>query len=229
MTCAWNQHCSPSQVKHSCRYATANTEDGGRLDISVQGFWDNRYQRAFFDVTVFNPNAQTYRKLQLASVYRKQEREKQRTYEQRMREVELGTFTPLVFLTSGGMAKSASVAYKRLASLLARKRDQPYSLVIAWLRCHLSFSLLKSVITCLRGARSSSGHVAHNGPVDLVVSEGQVHFENFELNCHFHTVFFQILSLLRKKKKKKKFNICFSVHNSVNTKRSKLCCSRSEG
>ena len=77
------------------------------------------YQRAFFDVRVFNPNAQTYPKLQLASVYRKQEREKQRTYEQRIREVELGTFTPLVFLTSGGMAKSASVAYKRLASLLA--------------------------------------------------------------------------------------------------------------
>ena len=102
-----------------------------------------------FDVRVFNPNAQTHRNLQLASVYRKQEREKQRTYEQRIREVELGTFTPLVFSTSGGMAKSASVAYKRLASLLARKRDQPYSLVIAWLRCHLSFSLLRSAITCL--------------------------------------------------------------------------------
>ena len=159
------------------RYATANTEDGAHLDISAQGFWDNRYQRAFFDVRVFNPNAQTHRKLQLASVYRKQEREKQRTYEQRIREVELGTFTPLVFSTSGGMAKSASVAYKRLASLLARKRDQPYSLVIAWLRCHLSFSLLRSAITCLRGARSSSGHAAHNGPIDLVVSEGQVPLE----------------------------------------------------
>ena len=75
------------------------------------------------------------------------------------------------------MAKSASVAYKRLASLLARKRDQPYSLVIAWLHCHLSFSLLRSAITCLRGARSSSGHAAHNGPVDLAVSEGQVPLE----------------------------------------------------
>ena len=27
--------------------ATANTEDGACLDISAQGFWDNRYQRAF--------------------------------------------------------------------------------------------------------------------------------------------------------------------------------------
>ena len=75
---------------------------------------------SIFDVRVFNPNAQTYRELQLASVYRKQEREKQKTYEQQIREVELGTFTPLVFSTSGGMAKSASVAYKCLASLLAK-------------------------------------------------------------------------------------------------------------
>ena len=93
----------------------------------------NRYQQAFFDVRVFNPNTQTHWKFQIASVYRKQEREKQRTYEQQIREVEMGTFTPLVFSTSGGMAKSTSVAYKRLASLLARKRDQPYSLVLAWL------------------------------------------------------------------------------------------------
>ena len=112
-------------------YATANTEDGARLDISAQGFWDNRYQRAFFDVWVFNPNAQSHQMLQLASVYREQEREKQRNYEQRLREIELGPFTALVFSTSGGMAKCASVTYKRLTSLLSTKRDQPYSLVIA--------------------------------------------------------------------------------------------------
>ena len=35
----------------------------------------------------------------------------------------------------------------------------------------------RSAITCLRGARLSSGHATHNGPVDLVVSEGQVPLE----------------------------------------------------
>ena len=74
-------------------YATANTEDGGRFDISVQGFWGNRYQREFFDVLVFNPNAPSYRNLQSASVYRRQERQKQRAYEQRVRNVEFGSFT----------------------------------------------------------------------------------------------------------------------------------------
>ena len=66
--------------------ATATTEDEAHLDISAQGFWGNGYQRAFFDVRVFNPNAPTYRKLQLTSAYRRQEREKQLKYEQRIRE-----------------------------------------------------------------------------------------------------------------------------------------------
>jgi len=154
-------------------FTTANTEEGARLDISAQGFWGNRHQRAFFDVRVFNPNAQSYRRVPLASMYHRQEREKQRQYEQRVREVELGSFTPLVFSTTGGMAKTTTVAYKRLASLLAVKRDQPYSLVLSWLRCNLSFSLLRSAITCLRGARSSRGFPARIGALDLAVSEGQ--------------------------------------------------------
>ena len=105
----------------SLTHSTANTEDGARLDISAQGFWGNRHQRAFSDVRVLTPMFKTYLELQLASVYRRQEREKQRIYAQRIREVELGSFTPLIFSTSGGMAKSTTVAYKHLASLLALK------------------------------------------------------------------------------------------------------------
>ena len=62
-------------------------------------------------------------------------------YEQRVREDELGSFTRLIFSTSGGMAKSTAVAYKRLASLLANKRDQPYSVIMAW-QCTLPPQLL---------------------------------------------------------------------------------------
>ena len=138
-------------------HATAVTEDEARLDIRVQGFWGNQHQRAFFDVRVFNPNAPSYRKVQFATAYHRQEKEKQRKYEQRIREVELGSFIALVFSTSGGIAKFTTIVYNRLASLLATKRDQPYSSIMAWLWCHLSFSLLRSTITCLHGARSSRG------------------------------------------------------------------------
>ena len=111
----------------------------------------------FFDVRVFHPNAPSYRNMQLPSAYRLHERQKQRSYDQRIREVEHGSFTPLVFSTSGGMGKCASVTYKRIATLLSTKREQTYGATIAWIRCCISFSLLRSAIMCLRGARSSQG------------------------------------------------------------------------
>ena len=51
--------------------------------------------------------------------------EKRRAYEERVREIEHGCFTPLVFSTAGGMGKAATVAYKRLAHLLSTRRDTP--------------------------------------------------------------------------------------------------------
>ena len=80
----------------------------------------------------------------MPSAHQGQEREKKGQYKQRVKGIELASFTPLVFSDSGRMAKSTSVA-KRQASLLAEKRDQSYNLVLAWLHCRLSFSLLRSV------------------------------------------------------------------------------------
>ncbi len=42
---------------------------------------------------------------------------------------------------SGGYGNAANVCYKRLASMIAVKRDQPYSNTLAWMRCKLSFAL----------------------------------------------------------------------------------------
>ena len=36
-------------------HATTNTQDGARLDIVANGVWDSPFERAFFDVKVFNP------------------------------------------------------------------------------------------------------------------------------------------------------------------------------
>ena len=36
------------------RYATANNKDGTCVDVSASGFWGGKYQKAFFDVRVFN-------------------------------------------------------------------------------------------------------------------------------------------------------------------------------
>ena len=49
----------------------------------------------------------------------------------------------------GGMAKEATIFYKRLASLLSENWTQHYSTIISWLRCIISFSLIRSSIHCL--------------------------------------------------------------------------------
>ena len=88
---------------------TSNSEDGAHLDVSAQGFWGDCHHQAIFDARVFHPNAPSYQKMQLPSAYRLHERQKQRSYDRRVQEVEHGSFTPLVFSTSGGMGKCASV------------------------------------------------------------------------------------------------------------------------
>ena len=66
--------------------------------------------------------APSYRATQISACYRRHEREKRRAYEQCVLEIEQGSFTPLVFSTSGGMGSGATVAYKCLASLLYQER-----------------------------------------------------------------------------------------------------------
>ena len=131
-------------------HRTANREEGARLDIVAQSFWGRDRQSAFFDVRVFNPYALTYRNSNLSQNYRRNEQEKKRAYDERVREIEHGSFSPLVFSTAGGMGNTATVVYKRLASFLVEKRNTTYSTTLHWLRCRLNFSLLRSAVMCLR-------------------------------------------------------------------------------
>ena len=156
------------------RYKTAVHEDDARVDIRAAGFWGCRHHRSFFDVHVFNAFAESNQSTSLAATFRKHEGEKRRAYEERVREVERGSFTPLVFSSLGGMGKAATVMYRRLANLLSVKWNSPYSLIMGWLRCSLSFSLLRSSLMCLRGSHSSSGSPGVPAAVDLVIAEGRL-------------------------------------------------------
>lgn len=154
--------------------ASSNTQDGARLDIAANGFWGGRFERTYFDVRVFNPHAPSNRQSSLTSCYRKHETLKKRAYEQRVREIEHASFTPLVLSATGGMSNEATAFYKRLASCLAMKWDHSYSSTMSWLRCRLTFSLLRSAIQCIRGARSRCGHATKSPPpIDLAISELQ--------------------------------------------------------
>ena len=97
---------------------TANRQDEARLD-SAQGFWGERRQDAFFDIRVFNPHAPSNRHTSPTACYKEHEKEKRRAYNQRVREIEHGTFTPLVFAVTEGMGPAAQVFYRTLATLIS--------------------------------------------------------------------------------------------------------------
>lgn len=68
----------------------------------------------------------------VSSLYRQLKLEKQRMYKKCVRDVEMGSFTPLVFSTYGRMGGTATTVFKRLAFLIAAQCDQPCSSVMAW-------------------------------------------------------------------------------------------------
>ncbi len=154
------------------RLASANRDQDARLDIKARGLWGGAFECAFFDVRIFNPRAHSNQAPSTATVYRRHEQVKRRVYEQRVRDVEMASFTPLVFSASGGFGPAASTTFKRMASLLAAKWDMPYSVVMGWLRCRTSFALLRSSIMCLRGSRQHVyGRVTRP---ELAVAEGRL-------------------------------------------------------
>ncbi|KAK3752216.1 hypothetical protein QZH41_002760 [Actinostola sp. cb2023] len=57
-------------------------------------------------------------------IYRMHENEKKRMYSKRVMEIEQGTFTPLVFTTTGGMGNECLRYHSRLAELIAIKKDE---------------------------------------------------------------------------------------------------------
>ena len=138
----------------SMSHRSAITEDGAQLDVTMYGFGGGKFEKAFVDVRVINSSTQSNHG-SLSTVCRKHEQEKRSKYDQRVRDVEHATFTPLVLSTNGGLGHSATTFYRRLASMIAEKRDMPYSNALNWIRCRLSFALLRASFMSIRGARSS--------------------------------------------------------------------------
>ena len=61
---------------------SANSTDGARLDIAVNGFWGGRFERTYLDFRVFNPLAPSNNQTSLNCCFRKHELEKKRAYEE---------------------------------------------------------------------------------------------------------------------------------------------------
>ena len=149
---------------------TAVLSKEARLDISARGFWVPG-QKVFCDVRVFDLNAQRYRNTDLKRCFKKNEEEKKRKYNERILQVENASFTPLVFSANGGMDKEGKKFYSRLAEMIAEKRDIAVSDATTFVRTRISFSLLRSMLLCVRGSRSIK--------YQPEISEIDIQFANF--------------------------------------------------
>ena len=100
----------------------------------------------------------------------KHEREKKRAYSQRIMNVEHGTFTPLVFSVTGAEGPETSTFHRHLATKIANKTEERYEKIITLIRCKLSFLILRSALTCIRGSRPFT-------------NRGSVVVDDFSLTC----------------------------------------------
>ena len=126
-----------------------------RLDVSAVGIW-SPMERSFLDVRVVHPNSPSYRDKSISQIYEQHEKQKKKKYNQRIVQIEKATFTPLVFSTTGGMAPECARYHKKVAELIANKTKEDYSKVVSHLRTKLRFTLLKSTLLGVRGARGKS-------------------------------------------------------------------------
>ena len=123
----------------------SNKAQDARLDIHARGFWEQR-RSVFFNVRVCQPNAESYKDLEPQQIYRTHGNEKKRLYSRRVLDIEHGTFTPLVFTTTGGMGNECLRYHSRLAELITIKKGEQYAKTVSWIRSRISFALLRSAL-----------------------------------------------------------------------------------
>ena len=145
---------------------SSNTAEKARLDVSAVGVW-SPMERTFLDVRVMHPNSPSYMEKPIEQLYVQHENEKKRTYNDRILNVEKGSFSPLIFSTSGGMGPESTSYHKRIAQLFSKKKGEEYCHVMNFIRTNIRFALLRSTLVAIRGERGRSKNWAKPQIADL--------------------------------------------------------------
>jgi hypothetical protein len=123
-----------------------------RLDVSAIGVW-SAMERTFLDVRVMHMNSPSYMNKSPEELYHQHEQQKKRAYNHRIIDVEKGSFSPLVFSTTGGMGPECTRFHKRLAELISVKRGESYADTMNYIRTRTRISILRSSLIAVRGER----------------------------------------------------------------------------
>ena len=76
------------------KYRRVNTSTEARVDINPRGFWV-RGQQAFFDVKAIDPNVNHFLNKAVPQCYIQNKKEKKRQYNEKVLEIDHGSFTSL--------------------------------------------------------------------------------------------------------------------------------------
>ena len=114
------------------------TSPEARLDIKAGSFW-SRGETAFFDVCRTHVNSTCNQNKSTESIFVEHEKDKKRNYQQRVVDVEMGSFTPLVFWHE-----------RRNGERTASRMPVPY----LFLKQSFEIFTIRPHICSLRGSRS---------------------------------------------------------------------------
>ena len=129
---------------------------------------------AFFDVRVFNPFAKSHLSSNLETVFKSNETAKKKEYNDRVIQVEHGSFTPVVMSSMGGFGFETSRFISKLIEKIAIKKDLEQSVVANYVRTKLSFELIRSQVACIRGSRQLRNMNINSGEIELVSTRAAI-------------------------------------------------------
>jgi len=121
-------------------------------DLCVRGAWEPQTE-AFFDIRVVDTDARSYRARTPHDVLSTAKGEKKCKYLRACQDWH-ATFTPLCVSVDGMLSSEAEFFVRRMSAFLAAKWERPYSVMIGWVRAHLSFAILRGALLCVRGSRT---------------------------------------------------------------------------
>ena len=101
------------QIGNTETTSTVKT-DKARADVSAVGVW-SPMERTFFDVQIFHPNSASYLDKTVEQLYQEKEQGKKRCYNDRILQVEKGSFSPLIYTTTGGMGPESTKVSQKIS------------------------------------------------------------------------------------------------------------------
>ena len=138
----------------------AVTSPEARLDMKAGGFW-SRGVTAFFDVRVTHGNSKCNQGKATSKIFKEQEEEKKRKYQQRVLDVEMGSFTPLVLESTVGWEPTAT-AFSNAQPRSSQKRIRN---LITLLSLELEHCFVLR-FTCIGGPRTPFHKIPQGNLID---------------------------------------------------------------